>query len=81
MMKQLPATGMVCSEYQKLLEESAAAKDAWSKFRVETCWAQLVPKETVDELRRLRAKYARANALLQKHVHTCLRCEPASRTA
>ena len=81
MMKQLPATGMVCSEYQKLLEESAAAKDAWSKLRAEICLAQLIPRETVDELRRLQAKYARAYTLLQKHVHTCLRCEPASRTA
>ena len=81
MMKQLPATGMVCSQYEKLLEESTAAKDAWSKFRVETCWAHFIPKEAVDKLLRLQAKYARANTLLQKHVHTCLQCEPASRIA
>jgi len=33
------------------------------------CRAQLVPKETVDELLRLQAKYARAHAVLQAQVY------------
>lgn len=81
MTKQLSAAMMVCSEYQRLLEESARAREAWSKLRAEICWAQLIPKKTVHELLRLQAKYARAYTLLQKHEHSCGRCERLPRTA
>jgi hypothetical protein len=81
MTKQLSATVMVCSEYQRLLEESARAREAWSTLQAEICWAQLIPKKTVHELLRLRAKYARAYTLLQNHVHSCERCEPLPKTA
>ena len=81
MTKQLPARVMVCGEYQRLLEESARAREAWSKLRYEVCWTELIPKKTVDELLRLQAKYARAFSLLQKHVHACARCEPLLKTA
>ena len=81
MMKQLPATVMVCSEYQRLLEESARAREAWSNLRYEVCWAELIPKKTIHELLRLQAKYARAYTLLQKHVHSCGRCEPLAKIA
>ena len=81
MLKQLPATAIVCSDYQKLLEESAAAREAWSKLREEICWAQVVPKKAIDELLRLQAKYARAYMLLQKHANTCARCGSVSRVA
>jgi hypothetical protein len=74
MAKQLPAAGVVCGEFQKLLQESTVAKEAWRKLRAEICWTQLVPKETVDELLRLQAKYARAYAVLCKHLHTCFQC-------
>ena len=81
MTKQLSATVMVCSEYQRLLEEAARVREAWSNLRAEICWAELIPKKTVDELLRLQAKYARAYRLLQKHVHSCERCEPLPKTA
>ena len=81
MTKQLSATVMVCSEYQRLLEEAARAREAWSNLRAEICWAELIPKKTVDELLRLQAKYARAYTLLQKHVHSCGRCELLPKTA
>jgi hypothetical protein len=81
MAKQLPATLVVCSEYQRLLEESARAREAWSDLRHEVCWAHLIPKKTIRELLRLQAKYARAYTLLQKHVHSCRRCEPLPKTA
>jgi hypothetical protein len=71
MTKQLSARVMVCSEYQRLLEESARAGEAWSTLQAEICWARLIPKKTVHELLRLRATYARAYTLLQKHVHSC----------
>jgi hypothetical protein len=74
MTKQLPAAGVVCGEFQKLLQESTVAKEAWKKLRAEICWAQLVPKKTVDELLRLQSKYAQAYAVLCNHVHTCFRC-------
>ena len=81
MTKQLPATVMVCSEYQRLLEASARAREAWSKLRYEVCFTELIPKKTVDELLRLQVKYARAYTRLQKHVHSCGRCEPLPKTA
>jgi hypothetical protein len=81
MTKQLPATVMVCSEYQRLLEASARAREAWSKLRYEVCFTELIPKKRVDELVRLQAKYARAYTRLQKHVHSCGRCEPLPKTA
>ena len=81
MTKQLPARVMVCSEYQRLLEESARAREAWSTLQAEICWVQLIPKKTVDKLLRLQAKYARAYTLLKKHVHSCRRCEPLPKTA
>jgi hypothetical protein len=83
MLKQLPATAIVCSDYQKLLEESAAAREAWSKLREEICWAQVVPKQAIDQLLRLQAKYALAYTLLQKHMYNCglCRCRLVSRSA
>ena len=81
MMKQLPARGLVCSEYQKLLEESAAARDAWRKLQAKISWARLVSKESADELLRLQARYAKTYALLQKHVNNCGRCQPMLKTA
>jgi hypothetical protein len=41
----------------------------------------LIPKKADDNLHRLQANYARACKLLEKHTHTCGRCEPASRIA
>jgi hypothetical protein len=81
MTKQLPTTAIVCSDYQKLLEEAKRARDIWDDRRTEICNSRLVGKETGDELLRLQANYARAYALLRKHVQSCLRCEPVSRIA
>jgi hypothetical protein len=81
MTRQLPATVLACSEYQRLLEESSGAREARSTFRIKRCGAQVIPEETIRELLRLQAKYARAYALLQNHVRTCGRCGPALKTA
>ncbi len=75
------AATVVCTEYQRLLEDSARTRKAWNEFRVEICLAQLIPKKAVDNLHRLQAKYARACKLLEKHAHTCGRCELAPRIA
>jgi hypothetical protein len=74
-------TTMVCGEYQQLLEQSKHARDVWDLRRAEICGSRLVGKESGDGLLRLQAKYARAYALLQKHVNTCLRCRPVSKIA
>ena len=58
MTRRLPTARVVCGEFQKLFQESTVAKEALRKLRAEICWAQLVSKETVDELLRLQAKYA-----------------------
>jgi hypothetical protein len=81
MTTQLFVTTMVCSEHQRLLEESQSARDIWNERRAEICRSRLVGKESGDELLRLHANYARAYTLLRKHVSTCRRCEPVSRIA
>jgi hypothetical protein len=81
MSERPPTTTMVCSEYQRLLEQSKRAREIWDEGRAEICRSRLVGKETGDELLRLQAKYARAYTLLQKHINTCLRCQPVSRIA
>jgi hypothetical protein len=69
MTKQLPATVMACSEYQRLLEESTGAIEACSTFRTEKCGAQVIPEETIDELLRLQTKCARVRAPSEPRVH------------
>jgi hypothetical protein len=89
MSQEPPATTVVCSEYQKLLEESKHAKAIWEEHRTEICGPRLVGKEAGDELLRLQATYgvtwreyeSRAHSRLQKHVNTCLRCQLVSRLA
>jgi hypothetical protein len=79
--KQLSIETMVCSEYQKLLEETGGARDIWEKRRAEICRSRLVGKEAGDELLRLQANYARAYTRLRKHVQDCHRCQLVSKIA
>lgn len=81
MAKELSIAKMVCSEYQKLLEEAEGARGIWDKRRAEICSSRLVGKETGDELLRLQASYARAYTLLRKHVRDCRRCQLVSKIA
>ncbi len=71
---QLFVETMVCSEYQRLLEESESALKTWSEHRSRICRSRLVEKKAGDELLLLQARYARAYARLQRHAHNCLRC-------
>ena len=80
MSEQVNAKTPLCSEYQRLLEESQSARDIWNEHRAEICRSRLVVKESGDELLRLQANYARAYTRLRKHVGTCLRC-PVSKIA
>jgi hypothetical protein len=74
MREQLTLETMVCSEYQRLLEECERALKAWNEHRSKFCRSRLIGKEEGDELLLLQAKYARAYVLLQRHAHNCLRC-------
>jgi len=81
MREQTLARGILCKEYQTLLEEAARASKLWDQRCSEICRLHLVAKETGDELLRLQANFARAYALLQKHMHTCFRCRIVSKIA
>ena len=79
MSTQLSGMKTVCSEYQRLLEESQRALEIWNEVRAEVCQSRLNGKEAGDELLRLQAKYARAYAKEQRHVHNCYVCQLVSR--
>ena len=49
MTRQLPATVLACSEYQRLHEESSGAREACSTFRTEKCGAQVIPEEAIRD--------------------------------
>jgi hypothetical protein len=79
MNKQLSVKTAVCSEYQRLLEESQRALKIWNEQRAKNYESRLIKKEEGDELLRLQAKFARAYAVLQRHSHGCLICQLVSR--
>ena len=79
MHKQLSVNATVCSEYQRLLEESQRALEIWNEQRAEIWQSRIMRKEAGDELLRLQAKYARAYTVSQRHAHNCSFCQLVSR--
>jgi hypothetical protein len=79
MSKQLSVNTSICSEYQRLLEESQSALEIWNEHRAEFCQFRFIGREAGDELLRLQAKYARAYTVLQNHERNCSLCQLASR--
>jgi len=73
--KQLSVNASICSEYQRLLEESQRALEIWNEQPAEVCQSPLSGKEAGDEPLRLPAKYARAYTVLQDHAHNCSLCQ------
>ncbi len=71
MSRQLSVNTTVCSEYQRLLEESRRALEIWNEHRAEFCQFRFIGREAGDELLRLQAKYARAYTVLQSHERNC----------
>jgi len=71
MSKQLSVNTSICSEYQRLLEESQSALEIWNEHRAEFCQFRFIGREAGDELLRLQAKYARAYTVLQNHERNC----------
>jgi hypothetical protein len=79
MSKQPSVNTSVCSEYQRLLEESQRALEIWNEHRAKACQSRLIGKEAGDELLRLQAKFARAYTILQNHAHNCMFCLSVAR--
>ena len=65
---------MACSEYQRLFEACASAKEILNEQRAEIFLSPSVGEATVDEVLRSRVKYAQAYQLLRNHVESCLGC-------
>jgi hypothetical protein len=79
MSKQLSFNTLICSEYQRLLEESQRALEIWNEHRAEFRQFRFIEREAGDELLRLQAKYARAYTVLQNHERSCSLCQSVSR--
>jgi hypothetical protein len=75
MSKQLSVNTWLCSDYQRLLEESQSALEIWNEHRAEFCQFRFIGREAGDELLRLQAKYARAYTVLQNHERNCSLCQ------
>jgi hypothetical protein len=75
MSKQLSVNTLICSEYQRLLEESQRALEIWNEHRAEFRQFRFIEREAGDELLRLQAKYARAYTVLQNHERSCSLCQ------
>lgn len=79
MSKQLSVKTSVCSEYQRLLEESQSALEVWNEHRAEFCQFRFIGREAGDQLLRLQARYARAYTVLQNHERNCSFCQLVSK--
>jgi len=79
MSKQLSVNTPVCSEHQRLLEESENALEIWNEHRTEFCQFRFISREAGDELLRLQAQYARAYTVLHNHERNCSLCQRAAR--
>ena len=73
-MSEQTANTMVCSEYQRLLEESLSAREILNEQRAEIFRSPSVEEATVDEVLRSQVKYAQAYLVLRNHVDSCLEC-------
>ena len=64
----------VCNEYEVMLEASHRALKTWNEERAVIVESGAQGRDVDLEFLRLQAKYARAYARLQRHVHECSRC-------
>lgn len=70
-----------CGEYERLLEASHRAMRAWNEHRAAICDSGARGRAADWELLNAQAKYAKANAQLQRHIRECERCQFASTKA
>ena len=69
----------VCENYQTILEECGKALATWDGYRARVTQSGRAGKEEGNEIFRLQAKYARAYAALQNHLHDCVLCRLIAR--
>ena len=74
----------ICEKYQTLLEECGDALSNWDRCRARVAQfgqggKEASKEELGDEIFGLQAKYARAYAALQKHLHECVLCQLIAR--
>ena len=65
---------MACSEYQRLFDACASAREILNEQRAEIFRSPSVEEATVDEVLRSQVKYAQAYLVLRNHVDSCLGC-------
>jgi len=75
MSKHVSVNTAVCSQYQRLLEESRCALEIWDQQREVALNSCVIKKEAGDELQSLQAKFAKAYTVLQNHAHNCSLCQ------
>jgi hypothetical protein len=65
---------MECSEYQRLFDACANARQVLKEQRAEVFQSPSALQAMVDEVLRSQVKYAQAYQLLRNHVASCLGC-------
>ena len=65
---------MACSEYQRLFDACASAREILNEQRAEIFRSPSVEEARVDEVLRSQMKYAQAYQLLRNHVESCFGC-------
>jgi len=68
----------LCEEYERLLEASHRAMRTWNEQRTIICGSGARGRARDLQLLTEQAKYAKAQAQLQKHIRECVRCQFAS---
>jgi len=65
---------MECSEYQRLFDACASAREILNGQRAEIFRSPSALQTMVHEVLRSQVKYAQAYQLLRNHVESCLGC-------
>ena len=74
-MEELALDAAICSDYEKLLQDSQRALVNWRERSEEVSRFGLQGKTIGDELQKLQADYATAYHRLEQHGKTCILCQ------
>ncbi len=74
MNRTLTFEDILCSEYERLLEECQRALAAWGERLDFIRMAKLSGEEIDRELLRLQVTFAASFIVLERHAHSCERC-------
>jgi hypothetical protein len=70
-----PAETISCSEYHRLFDACASAREVLNEQRAEIFRSPSAEEAMVDEVLRSQVKYAQAYQLLRNHVLGCFTCQ------